>query len=111
MFGMNKRTFLCQTGRDMGRVGQWIKVPGRLELNQMCVGGGRGFPSSLDRMTLVLQQLACAVRLQGGLQLTAGCRILQKSRSGVLPSPRSLVLHAACHPSSLHPECRAEPHF
>jgi hypothetical protein len=33
--------------RQRHRVGQGIRVPSRLELNQMCVGGGRGFPSFL----------------------------------------------------------------
>lgn len=31
--------------RQRCRVGQGIRVLSRLELNQMCVGGGRGFPS------------------------------------------------------------------
>lgn len=63
----NEQTHILMADRQRhgGRVGQRIRVPSRLELNQMCVGGW-GFPSSLDRMKLVLRQPAGAVRLQGG---------------------------------------------
>lgn len=79
----------CQVyRRDTGTRWVGIRVPSRLELNWMCVGGGRGFPSFLSLYQgmlgkrehhakapgqALLQQLAGALSLEGEPKL-AGCR-------------------------------------